>query len=381
MEERASVSELELFFDLVFVYALTRVTELVEPATWGNALHAVLVLAVLWWVLVGYAWLGNVVRADHGAAKAAIFLAMGATLVLALAIPEAFTDRPGGLPGPLVFAAGYAVVRIVHVTAFWALSGGDAGLRGQLSRWIPSLLLSVALFVVASRLHGAPQAVLWATALVVDYTAAQAAGNDWRINSAGHFAERHGLIVIIALGESIVEIGAGVAGDPVTWRIIGAALLALALCALLWWAYFDMSAPLVEHALTQAVGAECIRIARGSYTFMHLPMVAGVIGLSVGLEHVLEDAAGREPLHGIPLYLMYGGTALFLAGLIGFKHMAAGSWSRPRAAAAAAVLIAVPAAAHLSAIGALALLTAILAALVGYETTHWSAVRNQVRGR
>lgn len=383
LAERASVSNLELFFDLVFVYAITRVTDLMADTAWINVLHAALVLAVLWWVWVGYAWLGNVVRADHGPAKAAIFVAMAASLILALSIPEAFTDLDGGVNGPLVFAIGYAVVRCVHLATFWALSDGDAKLRGQLARWAPSIGVVIGLFLVASQSHGTVQISLWVVALLVDYIGATVAGNDWRINSPGHFAERHGLIILIALGESIVEIGTGVVNVPISWPIIFSALLGLALCALLWWTYFDMTAPMVEQALRRAKDGDLIRIGRTCYTYLHLPMVAGIIGVSLGLEKVMAEAAQPNQagahLTGIPLFLMFGGVALYLLALVVFKFYALRRVTAVRVVTTVVVLLVAIVATLLPGLVSLALLTAILAAMVGYETVHIPELRAKVR--
>jgi low temperature requirement protein LtrA len=381
LSERASVSELELFFDLVFVYAITRVTDLMADTSWTHVLHAVLVLAVLWWVWVGYAWLGNVVKADHGPAKVAMFVAMAASFVLALSIPEAFAGLGGG--GPLIFAIGYAVVRCVHLAAFWALSDGDAKLRGQLARWAPSIGVVIGLFLVASQTHGAVQVWLWVAALVVDYVGATVAGNDWRINSPGHFAERHGLIILIALGESIVEIGTGVANLPVSWAIVFSALLGLTLCALLWWTYFDMTAPIVEQALRRAGNADLIRIGRTCYTYLHLPMVAGIVGVSLGLEKVVAKSArpgvAGEHLSGIPLVLLFGGVWLYLVGLMVFKFYALRRVTAARVVTTVVVSLVAVAATALPALVSLALLTAILAAMVGYETVHIPELRAKVR--
>lgn len=369
LTERASVSELELFFDLVFVFAITRVTDLMAEGTWLTVAHAGLVLGVLWWTWVGFAWLGNVVRADRGFAKLTIFIAMGASFVLALSIPEAFDDLPGGISGPMVFAVAYAVARVVHATAFWVLSDGDPALRGQIRRWVPFVTIGTALLLIAADTHGRTQTLLWLAALLIDYAGARLAGNDWRIKSGSHFAERHGLIILIALGESIVEIGTGTAKDAISWPIIAASLLGLAVCALLWWAYFDITAPVVARALREADGARQIRIARTCYTFLHLPMVAGIIALSLGLEKVLADAATghrASPLTGIPLYLLFGGVALFLVSLLVFKFYAVKQVTVTRVVATVAVVLAGLAA--LPALASLALLTAILAAMVGYES-------------
>ena len=214
--EEDRVTQIELFFDLVFVFAITQVTALMaDDLTARGVLRGLLVLSLLWWCWVGYAWLGNVVRADEGLGRVTMFAGMAAMFVMALSVPEAFVDNPeGGLSGPVVFAFAYLAVRLLHLTIFWLAAGSnlDSGLQGQLIRFAPSVLGSTALLLVASQLEGRAQTVTWVAVIVVDLGGTLLAGaSGWRLNSAAHFAERHGLIIIIALGESIVAIGQGVA--------------------------------------------------------------------------------------------------------------------------------------------------------------------------
>ena len=384
--ERGTVSNLELFFDLVFVYALTQVTDLFADNTSAvNLLRCVLVSGVLWWCWVGYSWLGNIVRADEGVIKVGMFVAMGATFIVALTIPEAFDDIPGGLSGPVMFAVGYFVVRIVHLGLFWVVSHEDPQLRGQLVRWIPSIVISTTLLLIASQTEGTVQTLLWLAALAGDYIGTMLAGEGWRLRSPSHFAERHGLIVIVALGESIVSIGIGVAALPISWPIIVATMLGLTISGLLWWAYFDVTSIAVEHALDQADGPRQIKIARNSYSFGHLPMVIGVIGLSLGLKKVLGyvgDASHHrldDALYGIPLYSLYGGVVLYLLALVFFKWYAVRTVTVPRLVAAVVLVALTPLAAALPALASLGILTAITIALIAYETTKFADPRAQIR--
>ena len=206
-----------------------------------------------------YAWLGNVVQADEGMGRVAMFGAMAAMFVLALSVPEAFNDLPGGLSGPVVVAFAYLAVRLLHLTMFWlaAREDDDYGLRGQLIRFAPSVLGSTALLLVASQLDGRAQTLTWVAVVAVDYVGTILGGaSGWRLNSAGHFAERHGLIVIVALGESIVAIGLGVAKEPISWPVVGASVLGLTVAGCLWWAYFDVVAIVAERILRRAEGEE-----------------------------------------------------------------------------------------------------------------------------
>ncbi|MBC7304979.1 MAG: low temperature requirement protein A [Nocardia sp.] len=387
VDEEASVTQLELFFDLVLVFALTMVTALAaDDPTPANLLRAGLVLALMWWVWIAYSWVGNVVRADEGIARLAMFVAMGGTFIAALTIPEAFTDLPGGWFGPLVFAIAYLVVRLVHVAIFWTISAEDPQLRGQLLRWsLGSITLGTTLLVVAAMTTGTVQILLWLAAITGDMLWTWAAGTDWRLNSASHFAERHGLIIIVALGESIVSIGIGVAGLPISWPIVLASMLGLVVSGLLWWLYFDVAAITIEHALKQAKGARRVKLAQICYTYGHFPMIAGVIALSLGLKKVLyyvgdsSHHALTDALHGIPLAALFVGPAVFLLALVGTKYYATKSLSPARIVSAALLLVLIPVATHLPALAALALLCAVLAALTIWETVRFAEPRDQIR--
>lgn len=383
----ASVTQLELFFDLVLVFAFTQVTDLAAHETTAvNMLRAFLVLAVMWWVWIAYAWLGNIVKADEGIARIALFGAMGAALIVALAIPEAFHDQPGGWYGPLVFALGYLAIRLIHLWVFWCASAQDRQLRGQVTRWAAgSITLGTALLIVAAVNHGTVQIWLWIAAIVGDMVWTLFSGNDWRIKSAGHFAERHGLIIIVALGESVVSIGVGVAGLPISWPIAVGSLLGLAVAGLLWWAYFDVAATVVEHELARASGARQIQIARNCYTYWHFPMIVGIIALSLGLKKVLNYVGGaaghslRDELHGIPLFALYGGVIVYLIALVGFRHYATGIVLWPRLVSAVVLAALTPLASVLPAVAALGLLCAVLGVLITWETVRYAQPREAIR--
>ena len=211
MGEGARVTPLELFFDLVFVYAITQVTQfMADDPTARGVLRGMLMIALLWWCWCSYAWLGNRVQADEGSARVVLFAAMVVMLVAAVTIPEAFDDLPGGLPGPLVFAACYLAVRLLHLGSYWRFALGDRALRRQLALTATPMLCATVVLVVASFQSGPWQTALWGLALALDYGGIFVTGiSGWTVHSAAHFAERHGLIVIIALGESIVAVGVG----------------------------------------------------------------------------------------------------------------------------------------------------------------------------
>src|SRR3954469_19629273 len=287
--ENHSVTTLELFFDLVFVFAITQVTAFMADEIGPRGLLRGLVLfALLWWSWCSYAWLGNQARADEGLVRAAMLVAMAALFLVALAIPEAWGDRGGGLSAPVLLAVCLGIVRLGHLTVYWFAAAGDTGLRRQLRRTAVPVGAAAVLLVTGGGIGGAAQTALWAIALVVDYVGVYASGTDWRLPAPAHFAERHGLIVIIALGESVIAVGVGAGDLPVTVPTIAAALLGLTVSLALWWLYFDVVATVAERVLRGKQGQERVRLARDSYTYLHFPMVAGIIYLALGLKKVSE---------------------------------------------------------------------------------------------
>ena len=385
--EDATVTPIELFFDLVFVFGITQVTALMarDLSTHG-LIRGLLVMGLLWWCWTGYAWLANVVRADEGGARLAMLAAMGAMFVLALSIPEAFTDLPGGLKGPVVVGVCYFAFRALHLVLFWIISADDGALRRQLVRFTPSVIGGTVLLLVASGLEGSAQTLVWVAALVADYGGTLLAGaSGWRLRSAGHFAERHGLIVIVALGESIVAVGAGMAGLAISWPIVIAAILGLALAAGLWWIYFDITSLVAQRALAAEQDAARPRLARDAYSFLHLPLVTGIVLVALGMKKLLEYLGDTEhhelgdPLVGIGLYALFGGVALYLGSHAAFKLRTAHVLSSWRLVAAAIAVALVPVGLRLPAIGALALITGVVVGLVAFEAIRFAEDREQIR--
>jgi low temperature requirement protein LtrA len=387
VQEHDTVTPLELFFDLVFVFALTQVTAFMsDDLTTRGVVRGLLVFGLLWWSWTAYAWLANMVRADEGAARVTMFAAMAAMFLLALTIPEAFDDLPGGLPGPVVIVACYFGFRTLHLTLFWIISRDDLGLRSQLLRFAPSMLVASALLLVAAGLRDGAQTALWAAALAADYVGTLLAGaSGWRLRSAAHFTERHGLILIVALGESIVAIGVGIAELPISWPIAAAAGLGLTVSAALWWAYFDVTAMMAERALAEIREQDRARLARDAYSYLHLPLVAGVVLLALGMKKVLEYVGDTEhhdladPLKGVGLYALYGGVVLYLVAHVAFKLRTTRILSIARLVAAAVLLALVPLAARLPALVSLAMVAAVTVALAAFETVRFAEHRDRIR--
>ncbi len=391
-DESHTVTALELFFDLAFVFALTQVTSLLAAdLSWRGAVHGLLVLALLWWAWTGFAWVANLVRVDDGVVRLILLLVMGAFLVLSMAIPEAFED--GGdrtVIGPLLFAGAYLAVRTLHLSLFAFVGRGDAALLATLVRFAVPFVIGTATLVLAGFTSGTVQTVLWALALGLDYALVWLIGpGGWRINSAAHFAERHGLVVIIALGESLVAIGVGAGGLPLSWPVVLAANLALLVLVCLWWMYFDVVALVAQRRLAQAEGPERVALARDSYTYLHFPMVAGIVFLALGLKKVLaavgQGAAGPTPqaagaaLTGVALWSLYGGVVLYLWAHIGFRLRNVGSLNVQRTVASLVLLALVPLVRRTSALDQLAVLAVALVAAVGYESLRFRARRQAIR--
>nr|CEL20475.1 possible low temperature requirement protein A [Kibdelosporangium sp. MJ126-NF4] len=385
--ESSSATNLELFFDLVFVFALTQVTALMaETPTGEGLLRGALLLSVIWWSWIGYSWLSNLVKADEGPARTAMLAAMAAMFLLALAIPEAYVDLPGGLDGPLVLAFCYLLVRVVHVWLFWLAAEDDAGLRAQILRFVPSMIGGTTLLAIASQLTGPAQIALWAAAGLADYGGTFLIGTSgWRLNSARHFAERYGLIIMIALGESIVAIGVGVTHLAISWPIVLAAVLGLAIAGALWWSYFDTHVIICERALADAQGDERVSMGRTAFTYLHLPLMIGIVLLALGLKKVLGYVGGEnghtlsDPLYGAPLWAMYGGVALFMFGYAGVAWRCIRSLKVQRVVLGAVLLALVPLVANLPAMASLGVLTALLIGLVVYEWFKYHELRHEIR--
>ena len=386
-QAQARVTPLELFFDLVFVFALTQVTAyMADELNWQGILRGALVIMLLWWAWTGYAWLANVASAEEPPIKLSILAGMSAMFVLALCIPEAFDDAPGGLNGPVVLALCYLLFRFMHFVMFMIVARDDPGLRSQLLRFAPSVLVGSAVLLVASQYDGWAQTALWMLALVADYVGTALGGfSGWRLPAPRHFSERHGLILIVALGESIVAIGVGVAKEPISWVIILASLLGLVLASAMWWAYFDVSALLGEHALASEPPETRVRLARNAYSFGHMPLAVGVVLVALGLKEVLlyvSDSSHHEltePLPSVALAALIGGVVVYLLGHVVFKWLTVHSVSAVRLAAAGVLLLAIPVIAGRPALLQLGVVALIVVCAVLIESAVFAESRRRIR--
>jgi low temperature requirement protein LtrA len=353
LESEKRVEPLELFFDLVFVFALTQVTaRMAEDLSWAGLLRGLLVLAAIWWAWAAYAWLTNEVDGRRREVRLAIFGAM-------LAIPRAFEGDA------LLFACAYLGVRVMHVALF-AAGAEHVGVRAAAIALVPTSVAAPALLVAASALDGAAQSALWIAALAIDYVGGALRGIEGWSLSPGHFAERHGLIVIIALGESIVAIGVGAAGLALGAGEIAAAALGVVVAAALWWIYFDDATERVEQRLHEAAGRARNVMARDTFSFLHLPLVAGIVLLALGVKKTLGDVG--EPLKTVSAAALCGGAALYLAANVAFRRRCLGALEPQRLLAAGACAALLPLATRLDSLASLAAVAAVCAALVAYES-------------
>src|SRR3954468_4767874 len=372
LREDERVTPLELFFDLVFVLAITQCTALMahEP-TWRSVAKGVLVLGMLWWSWVGYAWLTSVVDPEEGTVRIAIFGAMAALLVAALCVPTVFDDTA------LLFACTYLAVRAAHIWLFVIASRDDPGLRRAVTGLAVSTAIGTSLLVAASFANGLLQGGLWALALALDMGGPMVIDpSGWRLRP-GHFAERHGLIVLIALGESIVAIGVG-SETGVDAGVVAAAVLGTVVAGALWWLYFDVVALVAERRLNNAApGLERNRIGRDSYSYLHFPMVAGIVLLALGLTKTLGHV--EDPLTTVPAAAMLGGTAVYLLAHVAFRLRNVHRLSTQRLVVALVLVALVPPATAIPALATLGLLAALLAALIAYEARQFAELRDRLR--
>jgi low temperature requirement protein LtrA len=372
VEVEPRVTALELFFDLVFVFAITQVTGFVaHDPTWTGLVEGLAILAALWFAWESYVWLANTAASDEGPVRVVLLAAMGAILIASLAVPRAF-----GADG-LIFGVAYFATRTMHLVAYTIVAREDPELRQLVGRLASTMVPAAALIVVAGALDGTAQALCWIAALGIDYGGLVARGVEgWRV-APGHFAERHGLIIIIALGESIVAIGVGAGGLELDAGIITAALFGIAVSAAMWWAYFDFVALIAENRLRSVPPLEQVRTARDSYNYLHLPMVAGIVLFAFGVKTTLKHV--DHHLDTMPAIALCGGVALYFLALSAFKRRNIGSFNLPRLAAAAALAVLAPIATAIPGLLALALVALVSCTLVAYETVHYADARNRAR--
>ncbi|MFC3501637.1 low temperature requirement protein A [Micromonospora krabiensis] len=367
----------EIFFDVVFVFAFIQVTTLMTAEAGAlGVLHGLLVLTLMWWSWSLFAWLGNRVRCDFGLSRLVLLAATPVMFTLAVSTREAFADLPGGVYTPLVFVASFVVLRLLYL-ALRLYATPSLGGRERVALIGPMLVATLLLLLAAAlprsglgeRTVEVGQVLLWTVAVGVDYGVGLAVKLSQRaVFSVRHWTERHGLIVIVALGEVLVAVGIAGSDVPTTAGLLLASVLAVVVAGALGWIYFDLSALVGEYALRDADPARRVTLARDAYSYLHLPLIVGVILLAVGLKHtpslVVASQSYREgdPLDQVGRYAMYGGVALYLVAHAAFqlrlsRLVVAVVW--PRLLAATALLAMLPLTGRIAALRSLVWLAVI----------------------
>ncbi len=366
------VTPLELFFDLVFVFAMTQVTSrLADDPNWAGVLRGMLVLAALWWAWAVYAWLTSAMDVDEGAVRLVMLAAMGAIFGVALAVPGAFGDDA------ILFGVAYLLVRVLHVVLSLVVARDDPDRLSAIIRFAPTTVLAASLLVLAGFLEGNARIAVWMLALAIDYLGPTVIGmgRGWRV-APEHFAERFGLIILIALGESLIAIGVG-AGFALGAGELVAAALGIVVVSALWWLYFDVAAHFARRRVMETAGLALARLARDAYSYLHLPLVAGVVLFALGLKTTLDHVG--EPLDTVSAVALCGGAALYLFGLVAFLFRMTGRVFRRRTIGAALLLALIPVSLAIPALAALALVSAVCALIVAYEALRYREHRVRIR--
>ena len=367
------VTPRELFFDLVFVFAFTQVaTLLADDPTFAGIGRGVLVLAALWWTWSAYAWLTNTVDPEEGVVGAALLIAMISMFVAALVVPGVFDDDG------VLFGAAFLVVWAMH-TALYVLAGrGSRDLLGAVLRLAPWTLLGATLILLAGFTDGM-RTWLWLAALACAYVGGVLSGaTGWRIHPS-HFAERHGLVVIIALGEAFIAIGIGATGIGIGLGEVVAAILGILVATSIWLAYFDFFSIRGERFLRDLEGPERVALARDLYAYGHFPMIVGIVLFAFAMKDIVGHVG--EELGSVQAFALCGGSALYLltysAMRIRIERRLA--VSRGRFTAALVLFLLLPVATAVPALAALALVTAVWLALHTYELVWWREARAEQR--
>lgn len=352
------VTPVEIFFDVVFVLTITQLAQLLETnLNWTGLGRTILIFGLLWYLYTGYAWLTNHVPPRRPGRKLLLFAGMAGFLLTAVTLPDALTGSG------LLFGFGYLIVVLVHLTLF-ARSTARAGVR----RLAPYNLGAAALVLAAGLLTGPAVTALWIAAVltqsVLPYLLPRhswiGVAASFQI-SAAYFVERHGLLLIVALGETVIAIGAGVPLDHLGPGTAGAVVLALALPAALWWTYFT-DTPATEHALAEPAPATRARLTAHIYVFGHFVLLLGVILTATGLHAVV--AHPDEPVGWPSALALTGGPALFLAAMADARRVFGTGRLADRLAVAALILLSTPIGATVNAVLHLAVVTALLTGML-----------------
>lgn len=372
-EPRGRVTSLELFTDLVFVFAITQLTTLLtNDQTPRGVLEVLLIFGVLWWMFGGYVWLTNAMAVDRKARRLFLLLAMMGFLIIALAIPTAFHGSG------LFFGVGYLIVVFVHA-GLWVYASGQR--LSAIVRFAPMNLVGVGLILLAGATSGPAAYLLFALALLGQVVSSLMSARITLRIRAAHFVERHGLLVLIVLGESIVAIGVGASGLALDVPLVAAGILALSTTSAMWWLYFSGDDARAEHALSSAPPDRQVVIALSAFAYATVPMLLGVVtfaaGVKVAIAHTSEPATVETAL------ALGSGASLYLVGEAMFRRAIAAGGANGRALAAAACLAAIPVGTVTRAWVAMSVILAVFIVLITVEArvAELESSRARFRGR
>jgi low temperature requirement protein LtrA len=371
-EEERKTSYLELFFDLVFVFAFTQVTALIlEDTSVAGFTRSALVLAMVWWAWSAYTWLTNAVDVESIVTRLIMLAAMAGALFMALAVPDAYQDEAAW------FAVAYFVVRVLQSALFsWGTRHDLQELRATL-KLAPWFVTAALVALAGGFTDGDVRAYVWSVSITIDVVGTLfVASAGWRV-SPSHFAERFALIVIIALGESIVAIGIGTSGLERDLTFAISVVVALAGVATLWWTYFDFTAIASERSLRRTPPEKRGPMARDVFTFFHYPVVLGIIFYAVAAKKTLEHPS--DPLSDAGRWALGLGFAFFLLGLVLGRLRAIRRVAWERVGAAALALVVAVALDGTDAIVTLSVVTGILVVFIVLETARLREIRASVR--
>lgn len=351
------VSTLELFFDLVFVFTITQIAKLMSAAqNTGDFASAGLILTIAWWMYGGYAWLTNSVGTDGFSRRMLLLVGMASYFVMALAIPAA-TAHDG-----LVFGIAFAIVTMVHATLFYNASPAAA----RAIRGIAPFNLTAAACVIAGGLLDPRFRSLWWLGAVAMFLIATFRRREQRFSvNPSHFAERHGLIIIVALGESVVSLGSGLGSAPIGWPLVRVVVLGFSLCAAIWWTHFDGDDTRGERALTAADPARKLRLAILAYSYAHLGMLFGIVCIAAGLHDAIASRGGA--VSASHAWILGAGVAIYLASDKWFRWLLKIGSSRYRSAVGVIALAAAPLGWRVNSLSQIAVLVAALTVMLAAE--------------
>ena len=328
-----SATFIELFFDLVFVFAVTQIVGILHHGlTWATAAQSLLVFWIVWWAWTQFTWALNAADTTHPLVELGTLVATAFAFFMAIALPEAFGERS------LWFAAAYLIVRSLGLAIYTWVSWSDASQRRAVVGFASVSIAGMLAVLFGGIVGGAWLYPLWGLAIVLDVLAANSGGRSegWRIHPE-HFAERHGLFMIIALGEALIVAASGAIGSEWNRELIVVAMLAVTATCALWWTYFARAKPVLEHALAVRTGAEQAQAARDIFSLMHFIVLCGVIAFAFAVEEAIAHPADPLPFAG--RLALAVGLALFLGGIGGAVWRATGTWLVVRGIATAALAL------------------------------------------